>query len=176
MYEPLNHSMTPIMDKTDSSKIRPFCFVEFYEHTQASAAYSLYHCTHTTDVPARPVPEQYVNKSSNTVGSSSIEGLIEQVRGLSCGHDVGSGATAPYMTAQITHTELTAAPGATVGTELTVDWVTRCGFLSTCMGVADHFAMLLATSTLPRSLAIAASKISSYTLHESISRYHSTTL
>jgi hypothetical protein len=122
MYEPLNHSMTPIMDKTDSSKIRPFCFVEFYKHTQASAAYSLYHCTYTTEIPARLVPEQYVNKSSNTVGSSSIEGLIEQIRGLSCGHDVGSGATAPYMTAQTTHTDLTAAPGAAVGTELTVDW------------------------------------------------------
>jgi hypothetical protein len=32
-------------DELDSSKSRPFCFIEFYEHAQASAAYATYHCT-----------------------------------------------------------------------------------------------------------------------------------
>jgi hypothetical protein len=39
------HSMSCMKDEADSSKTKPFCFVEFYEHAQASAAYATYHCT-----------------------------------------------------------------------------------------------------------------------------------
>jgi RNA recognition motif-containing protein len=131
MYDALFYSMTSIVDKTNSSKSRPFCFVEFYEHAQALAAYSDYHCTPgvtaTEPAPARLVPQQYVNESSDTVGSNSIERLAEQIRGLSCGHDVSCGATTPCMTAQTPATKLPAAAGAATvlmqeGTELKVDW------------------------------------------------------
>eukprot|EP00953_Heterococcus_sp_UTEX-ZZ885_P025027 13630-Heterococcus_DN1.PRE.5 len=37
--------MSSMNNKLGSSKSRPFCFIEFYEHAQASAAYATYHCT-----------------------------------------------------------------------------------------------------------------------------------
>jgi hypothetical protein len=37
--------MSCVKDEADSSKTKPVCFVEFYEHAQASVAYATYHCT-----------------------------------------------------------------------------------------------------------------------------------
>jgi hypothetical protein len=52
------------MDKTDSSKFRSFCFVEFHTHAQASVAHALYHCTSaatSSRTAAYTTPHQQIN-------------------------------------------------------------------------------------------------------------------
>eukprot|EP00953_Heterococcus_sp_UTEX-ZZ885_P014418 8164-Heterococcus_DN1.PRE.23 len=110
------HRMSCIVNKTDTSKTRPICFVEFNDHAQASMAHAV-NC-----LPA--APDQH--GCSTTDGSRSLAAQAA-ADGSSC-LDKSSKQAAPHMPVHTGAAESssTAADAAKTslqaGAELTVDW------------------------------------------------------
>jgi hypothetical protein len=105
-----------VMDKTDSSKVRSFCFVEFQTHAQASVAHALYHCTPATT-------------SSRTAACITRQQQINDCDDILAAQDPGSnsGQTAALGGVQAAAAEPTisacsAVPSFQEGAELKVDW------------------------------------------------------